>query len=233
VDFILSRLHPNPERGIDIDSRAIPSVESVLFSKYLMYRTVYWHPSVRSATAMIKKALLGGLEKGLIAQEELYDLDDQSLFALMKNRSDPLFALGDKVRDGRLYTTVAEFPYNKEFHQDLLDITNHSRYEGELAEACSEALGIRILPEELIIDIPEPITFETGLYVTDEGRCFEQSSSVFKAEMVDSFIKSLHTIRIFIDPIHKKWFHYDPERDGSKKCNFQLYDILHSQKKWL
>ncbi|MDR2103766.1 MAG: HD domain-containing protein, partial [Treponema sp.] len=53
VDFILDRLQPSRERGVDIDSRGIPSVESILFSKYLMYRTVYWHRFLRSATAMI------------------------------------------------------------------------------------------------------------------------------------------------------------------------------------
>jgi HD superfamily phosphohydrolase len=56
VDFIIGRLHPDKHRGLVIDSRGIPSVESILFSKYLMYRTVYWHKGVRSATAMIKSA---------------------------------------------------------------------------------------------------------------------------------------------------------------------------------
>ena len=40
------------------------SVEGLLFSKYLMYRSVYWHKGVRSATAMIKKAVLLALERG-------------------------------------------------------------------------------------------------------------------------------------------------------------------------
>ena len=40
VDFILSRLWPDPKQGLLIDARAIPSVESVLFSKYLMYPAV-------------------------------------------------------------------------------------------------------------------------------------------------------------------------------------------------
>jgi hypothetical protein len=192
-----------------------------------------WHPSVRSATAMIKKVLRGGLEKGSIAPEELYDLDDQSLFTLMADRSDPLFALGAKVRDGYLYTTVAEFPYNKAVHQDLLDSTNHCRYEAELAEEFSQALNIRILPEELIIDVPEPMSFETGLYVTDEGCSFEESSGVFKAELVDSFIKSLHIIRIFMDPIHKKRLHLDSKPSDLNKYHPQWYGILHDKRKWL
>ncbi|MDR1901858.1 MAG: HD domain-containing protein, partial [Treponema sp.] len=116
VDFILSRLFPDRERGVDIDSRGIPGVESILFSKYLMYRTVYWHHSVRSATAMIKKALIGGLEDGLIVAEDLYNLDDQSLFALMESRGSGggrggLFSLAAKVQRGDLFSLAAEFPF--------------------------------------------------------------------------------------------------------------------------
>jgi HD superfamily phosphohydrolase len=201
VDFILSRLFPHPERGTDIDSRGIPSVESVLFSKYLMYRTVYWHRQVRSVTAMIKKALLGGLEAGVISPEELYDLDDQGLFALMAGRSHPLFPLVDKLREGRFYAAAAEFPY-QEACRGLLDIRRRSRYEETLAAVLREA-GVPIKPEAVIIDVPEPVSFETGLFVRDENRYFAESSSAFGAETVNSFVKTLYTIRVFVDPAHE------------------------------
>jgi HD superfamily phosphohydrolase len=221
VDFILSRLHPHQERGVDIDSRGIPSVESILFSKYLMYRTVYWHRSVRSATAMIKKALLGGLEAGIIPKDELYGLDDQGLFLLMAGRSHPLFALAERVREGRLYTAAAEFPFDPRSHQGLLDIQSRSRYEKALARELSQALGGPVKPEELIIDVPEPVSFETGLYVQDEGRYFSECSGIFKAE--DVFVQSLLRVRIFTDP----------GLEERLKSYPALEDLLHIQKKWL
>jgi HD superfamily phosphohydrolase len=221
VDFILSRLFPHPERGADIDSRGIPVVESVLFSKYLMYRTVYWHRQVRSVTAMIKKALLGGLESAVIAPEELYNLDDQGLFALMASRSHPLFCLADKLREGRFYAVAAEFPYH-DAYRGLLDIGKRSRYEENLAGALWEA-GVPIKPEAVIIDVPEPVSFETGLFVRDEARYFAESSSAFGTETVNSFVKTLYTIRVFIDPAH------EPEI----KALPAFHDILHITKKWL
>ncbi|GHV91318.1 phosphohydrolase [Spirochaetia bacterium] len=201
VDFILSRLYPDQKRGVDIDSRGIPSVESILFSKYLMYRTVYWHHSVRSATSMIKKALLRGLETGVIAPEELYNLDDQSLFSLMESRSgkSPLFSLAAKVREGALFSLAAEFPYNEEDHAPLLDIKNRSAHENALAGKLSAALGKTISGEDLVIDVPEPFTLETGLYVRGEECYFAESSSAFKTETVGSFVKSLYVIRIYAD----------------------------------
>jgi HD superfamily phosphohydrolase len=221
VDFILSRLFPHPERGADIDSRGIPSVESVLFSKYLMYRIVYWHRQVRSATAMIKKALLGGLDSGAIVPEDLYKLDDQGLFALMGSRPHPLFRLADKLREGRLYAAAAEFPYREEY-RGLLDIGNRSRYEDNLAGDLRRA-GVSIGPDGVIIDVPEPVSFETGLFVRDEHCYFAESSSAFGAETVNSFVKTLYTIRIFVDPGY----------EAAIKSLATLHDILHIKKKWL
>jgi HD superfamily phosphohydrolase len=203
VDFILSRLHPHPQRGVDIDSRGILGIESLLFSKYLMYRAVYWHRAVRSATAMVKKALLGGLESGVIAAAELYNLDDQGLFALAGQRPHPLFCLVDSVRNGRLFATVAEIPFDEESHRKLLCLTERSRMEESLAAELSPLLGKSLGGSELIIDLPEPISFESGLFVTDESGLFSADSSVFKSGLMDAFVKSLRIIRVFVDSRHE------------------------------
>jgi HD superfamily phosphohydrolase len=228
VDFILSRLYPHRERGVDIDSRGIPSIESILFSKYLMYRTVYWHHSVRSATSMIKKALLLSLEAGLIAGEDLYNLDDQGLFTLLRGRAsrsgagETAAALAEAVREGRLFGTAAEFSFLEPDHLRLRDIKNRSRYEENLAGELRKA-GAPVGPESLIIDVPEPVSFETGLYVNDEDCFFGESSSAFRLETVNSFVKSLYIIRIFVDPAY----------EGAVKSCPALHRILHIEKKWL
>jgi HD superfamily phosphohydrolase len=198
VDFILSRLVPNLNRGTDIDSRLIPNVEAILFAKYLMYRTVYWHRQVRSATSMIKKALLEGIEKGVIAGEELYDLDDQSLFFLLKEKK-PSRDLAEAVWNGRLFSAAAEIPFNQANHAGLKDIAKRSLYEGQLAGEFRRA-GVPFGDNDLIIDVPEPVSFETGLFVLDEKCSFADSSSAFKTTTLDSFVKTLYTIRIFINP---------------------------------
>jgi hypothetical protein len=222
VDFILSRLYPSREKGMMIDGKGIPGVESVLFSKYLMYRAVYWHPTVRSATGMIKTALMGGLADGVLQPQDLYGLDDTGLFALLAGRSHPLFSLAEEVRLGRFFAPVAEFPFDEALHRGLLDIRSRLRHERALAAELS--LPGKPLPQEaLVIDVPEPVSFETGLYVSDEGRCFSESSSVFKAAVVDSLVKSLRIIRIFVDPSH----------ENKLKSPMELKKILHNAKKWI
>ena len=219
VDFILSRLYPDPQRGADIDSRLIPNVEAVLFSKYLMYRTVYWHRQVRSATSMIKKALINSLESGEIADGDLYNLDDQSLFFLLRGKTSG--TLVETVWNGGLYSTIAEIPFNEADHACLKDIHGRSRREELLAGEFRRA-GVPLGRDDLIIDVPEPVSFETGLFVLDENCSFTESSSAFKTETLLSFVKTLYTIRIFVNP----------EFSGKIETLSGLYDILKG-KKWL
>ena len=221
VDFILSRLFPHPERGVDIDSRGIPGVESLLFSKYLMYRAVYWHRAVRSATAMVKKALLYGLESKLIAGEELYNLDDQGLFSLAREKISVYFSLVDSVRNGRLFVTAAEIPFDETAHGKLLTLKGRFDMEESLASELSSTLGKGLNGLSLIIDLPEPVSFESGLFVTDENCFFAASSSAFKRSLIDAFVKSLRVIRIFVDPSY------------GEKIRQTKEEILNITKKWL
>jgi HD superfamily phosphohydrolase len=208
VDFVLSRLVPCLKRGVDIDSRLIPNVEAILFAKYLMYRTVYWHRQVRSATSMIKKALLTGLESRRITGEELYNLDDKSLFYLLQRKSKK--TLAQALWNGKLYTVAAEIPFTEADHTCLRDINHRSRYEQQLAEEFRTA-GICLGADDIIIDMPEPISFETGLFVLDENRSFADSSSAFKAETLNSFVKTLYVVRIFVNPDFSKKIETIPE----------------------
>ncbi|MCL2196342.1 MAG: HD domain-containing protein [Treponema sp.] len=198
VDFILSRLYPNKERGADIDSRLIPNVESILFSKYLMYRTVYWHRQVRAATAMVKKALINDLNSGELSGNDLYDLDDNGLFSLLGQNS-----LIESVREGRIFATAVEIPPEKTDFTALRETNGRVKYEEKLADELRRK-GLDISGKDIIIDVPEPVSFETGLFVIDEERSFGSSSSAFKPEMVNSFIQTLYTIRIFFNQKYKK-----------------------------
>jgi HD superfamily phosphohydrolase len=226
VDFILSCLSPHPERGTDIYEKGIPSVESMLFAKYLMYRTVYWHKQVRSATAMIKKTILNALENRTLAPEELYNLDDQGFFSLIesKNNKSKKPALLQLVRDGQFYVPAAEFSFDEKLNKAALDINNRLNLEKDLAKALSGPLEKKITPEKVIIDVPEPVSFESDLYIVDEKCSFSDSSSTFKNEMVKALKNSLQKIRVFVEP------GLVPEQ---KNLSSMSKKILHITQKWL
>jgi hypothetical protein len=170
---------------------------------------------------MIKKVLIGTLQSGAVKGEELYGLDDQSLFALMETRSGPLFSLAAQVKEGALFTLAAEFPFDR--RHPLRNIGDRAYREEALAAEISARTGENISGEELIIDVPEPFSLETGLYVRNEERCFTQSSSVFKPDTAQSFAESLYIIRVFIHPRY----------ETAIKARGNLDDILQLGGKWL
>jgi HD superfamily phosphohydrolase len=188
-----------------------------------MYRTVYWHHSVRSATAMIKKVLIGALREGRLKGEELYHLDDQGLFTLMERRAGDLSPLAAQVKEGTLFSLAAEFPFDAGRHRPLLDLEARPRHEEALAAELSAALNRKIPAEELVIDVPEPFSLDTALYVRNEERFFAQSSSAFKRDTAQSFVESLYVVRIFVHPRH----------EGAIKTREDLDAVLQMGGKWL
>jgi len=98
VDFILEEVFPHPVNGVAISPKGITALENILFSKYLMYKTVYWHKTVRIATAMIKKVIAMALEQGVIASGDLYGLDDEQFSARFTARMFPPFGIIEVTR---------------------------------------------------------------------------------------------------------------------------------------
>ncbi len=43
------------ERSVGVHEKGLSALESLLFAKYQMYRNVYWHHAIRSATVMFKR----------------------------------------------------------------------------------------------------------------------------------------------------------------------------------
>jgi HD superfamily phosphohydrolase len=204
VDFVLaeSRLHP---LGLAITDKGLSAVESILFSKYLMYRTVYWHKTVRIATAMIKKAVLLALRAGVLRPENLYWLDDQQFYSLTGAGSFAPLGLVRRVVERRLYKAVARVPFEagNAHHRALEDLGARLQLEEELAREAGRLSGRRVLPESIIVDIPEPISFEIDLPVQEaqSGRIvpYRRSDTVFSRQTVSAFRRSLRKISLIAD----------------------------------
>jgi len=210
TDFILQRIGVGPGDALGVDERGLMSVEGILFSKYLMYRSVYWHKGVRSATAMIKKSVLLALDSGVVAPEELYGLDDAGFYAKLGSASFAPFSLARSVFEGATYRVALEVPFDERDarHRAILDLSSRLALEGNLAERAGEGLG----PLDVVVDVPEGVSFETGLPILAEhgpgsggaaeggfGRAlsFSESGTVFSPPVVEGFARSLRRIRVF------------------------------------
>jgi HD superfamily phosphohydrolase len=113
VDRLLDSLTlvDDPELGrrrIGISEKGLSALESLLFAKYQMYRNVYWHHAVRSATAMYKRLVDGALRAGSLGADTLAAFTDEGLLHELAQRApSPLLAA---LRERRLYKRVFECP---------------------------------------------------------------------------------------------------------------------------
>ena len=214
TDFALQRVALGPGDRLAVDERGIMAVEGVLFSKYLMYRSVYWHRGVRSATAMVKKALLLAVEAGVLGLEELYGLDDDGFYARLRalegagRAGREAYGLADAVFEGRLHQTLLDLPFDpsQPGQASLLDLGARLRFEEALAATARLAGGAAAV----VVDIPEPISLETDLPVLLEearghgepgaSRPFNESSTVFTPAVVSGFASALRRLRVFVLP---------------------------------
>jgi HD superfamily phosphohydrolase len=66
-------------RKIGVQEKGVSGLESLLFAKYQMYRNVYWHHAVRSATCMFKRAARNAVARGIVSPEGVAELTDDAL----------------------------------------------------------------------------------------------------------------------------------------------------------
>lgn len=186
TDYILQNLDPDINNGIRLEESKLLSVENILFSKYLMYRSVYWHKNVRIATALMKKSLNAALSKKLIENHQLYQLDDNTIFELLSKLNFNELQCALAVKENKLYETIFEIPFdsNNNFHKKLENLNFRAKFEETLADKLKCPLW------ELVVDIPENISFESNL--------LDNKSTVFSKNTIDSFTKNLRKIRIAV-----------------------------------
>jgi len=170
VDFALGEVWPHPRSGLAISRKGVTAIENILFSKYLMYKTVYWHKTVRIATAMIKKALVVGLRDGAVRREDLYRLDDEEFFARFTPARCPAFHLIADVRRRVLHRQVLRLPFRADLaeHRALESGTARAALEDRIAAEASDVLGRTVPSESIVVDVPERISFEVDIPVVDD-----------------------------------------------------------------
>jgi HD superfamily phosphohydrolase len=196
VSYITDKLTVVDDQ-LALDEKALSSIEHLLFSKYLMYKNVYWHKTTRSATAMIKKAVLCALSDGMLFSEQLYRLDDEQFFLLPFDQNKEYSSLFHLVRNNQLYHCMYEKPCEDELKELAQNLEDRLSLESKLADR----LGIA--PHQVIIDIPESISFESEIPIVKDDKTvhrFTELDQLFSHDIGKAFTKSLRKFRIFTPP---------------------------------
>jgi len=99
-------------RLVGVHEKGLSALESLLFAKYQMYRNVYWHHAVRSATAMYKRLVAVALDSGHVAADAVAHFTDEGLLVHLDVPSLPAEArvMLDGLRFRRLHKRAYECP---------------------------------------------------------------------------------------------------------------------------
>ncbi|MHB1222719.1 MAG: HD domain-containing protein [Gemmatimonadaceae bacterium] len=137
-------------RRIGVREKGLAALESLLFAKYQMYRNVYWHHAVRSATAMYKRLVDDALRAGTVTPDALAGYTDEGLLHALDAPVPP--PLLGALRERRLYKRSLECPA-----AELADGTAEwIADDRDLAVAVEDALAAELgmAPGELLLDFP-------------------------------------------------------------------------------
>ena len=135
---------------LGVREKGLSALESLLFAKYQMYRNVYWHHGVRSATAMYKRMVDDALRIGAIDAELLPSYTDEGLLHRLEH-AHPTPIL-DALRTRKLYKRALEWPASQldDGYGEWIatDRERTRRAEDEIARE----LGMQ--PAEVLLDFP-------------------------------------------------------------------------------
>jgi HD superfamily phosphohydrolase len=137
-------------RTLGVMEKGLSAVESLLFAKYQMYRNVYWHHAVRSATAMFKRLVRDAVGRGAVEPARLAEATDDALMHDLAAHDRT--GLAAALRERRLYKRALEL-----LPAELgAEVPPWVWQGGERLEAAEDALARRagLAPGELLLDFP-------------------------------------------------------------------------------
>lgn len=163
VDRLLTSLTIAP--GADgrptlaLHEKGLAALESLLFAKYQMYRNVYWHHAVRSATAMFKRLVRHAIAAGRLAAEAVaVATDDGLIHELMRQDAT---GLARALRERRLAKRALDLPAT----ELPADTPSWAADDPDLLERVEDRLArnVGLEPGELFLDFPT----KTGMLALD------------------------------------------------------------------
>jgi len=186
---------------VGVLEKGVSALESLLFSKYQMYRNVYWHHAVRSATCMFKRAVRGAVGRGSLTVAAIAEATDDGLMEQLITRDgNPLAAA---IRARRLHKRALDLPAS-----DVpADPEPWIAEEPDLLERVEDALAREagLGPGELLLDFPArssmlgvdlPLRTRGGSVerLTDAGR----AGQLGLPRVADELYRSARRLRVFV-----------------------------------
>ncbi|MFL5516312.1 MAG: HD domain-containing protein [Gemmatimonadales bacterium] len=185
---------------VGVQEKGVSALESLLFAKYQMYRNVYWHHAVRSATCMFKRSVRRAVARGVLTTQAIAEATDDGLMEILIREGEPLAAA---IRARRLHKRALDVPASDvpEGVQawPVDDPGLLERVEDALAEEVGLAAGDLLLDfparsSMLGVDLPLRTRAGSVERLTDEGR----AGQLGLPRVADELYRSARRLRVFV-----------------------------------
>lgn len=160
------------EPRIVVGAKGVSPLHSLINARQEMFDNVYWHHANRACMSMLLRAVQEALIAGAVSGPELTRHDDRSLLALLGKPEMPpaTRSLTAALDERRIYKRAVEF--SNRAHELYGRIGNlyfdpaaRRAVEIALSRALAEKTGEPVPAEAILIDIPKPETWRTGVWV--------------------------------------------------------------------
>ncbi|MCA9177952.1 MAG: HD domain-containing protein [Planctomycetales bacterium] len=197
--------------GLALTDKGKTAAEMMVFARYVMFSEVYWHHTVRSATAMLQRAFFLLYEQ--LDLDTLFRMAEPPMIDALRARAgespagELLHGLFGPRR--RLYKRLAQYSFFRggDLYHQL------ARRPYPWLSACSEALArelsaaadVAVGPHELLIDAPPPhleVEFKVEIHFAKERvyRPLGDVSPVVQTLAKKQFDDYVKQVRVFASP---------------------------------
>jgi HD superfamily phosphohydrolase len=197
--------------GLAISDKGKTAAEMMVFARYVMFSEVYWHHTVRSATAMLQRAFVMLHES--LELDSLFRMTERPMIEAMHAAAGggPATELLDGLfgPTRRLYKRVAQYSLfqSPELYQHLARKPYPwlVRCAENFATLASTALSRIVAPHEVLLDAPPvelEVEFQIEVFFAKENcyRNLGDISPVVKTLAREQFDDYVKRVRIFAHP---------------------------------
>ncbi len=192
VDRLLTSLTLADGR-LSLHAKGLAALESLLFAKYQMYRNVYWHHAVRSATAMFKRLVRRTIAAGRMSPDTVAIATDDGLTHELAQH-DPT-GLAAALRERRLAKRALDLPGT-----DLpAQTATWPATDPDLLQRVEERLAreLKLGPDELFLDFPsKPGMLDVTIPVV--GRSGGAAQHIGLPRVAAELHRSAQRLRVFV-----------------------------------
>jgi uncharacterized protein len=155
---------------LTIDEDGVGSLQSLVFSRYLMHYNVYGHHALRIPTVMFLRAVQDAIQAGTVTFDKLSEQDDAGAFVLLQDSAEPessTATLVKRLAERRPYRLALEFDERHPSYASLIRLRDDASWRRRVEEAWARYLtryrkGVAG-PFDILIDLPEEQRLSVGL----------------------------------------------------------------------